>query len=217
MSRELSSDLSDKGYFYGYGSNYFWGYRRLDSDSYWKTEIGFIKKYGMEGRALDVGCAFGYFLRRVCPYFDEVYGIDLSPYALAQARKEVPSAVFDKVNIDAETLPYSDDYFDLVTAFDVLEHTQMMEDNLLKLRSKLKKGGFLIVSVPLRDTWIGRLFRPIDRDEGHVSVPTEREFLALVNRTNMQILEKTYYMPTYTLRGASKIPLKMDIEVILQK
>jgi len=46
-------------------------------------------------------------------------------------------------------LPYGNDYFDLVAAFDVIEHTEDDERVFAELTRCLKPGGRLIFSVPL--------------------------------------------------------------------
>jgi len=95
-------------------------------------------------RILDVGCGTGANLLMLSQYGD-AEGVDLSEDALAFCRERG----LDKVRLGAgEELPYEDGTFDLVTAFDVVEH---MDDDLAGLREMrrvLRPGGRVLLFVP---------------------------------------------------------------------
>ena len=95
-------------------------------------------------RILDVGCGTGANLIMLSKYGD-AEGVDISEDALAFCRERG----LDKVKLGAgEELPYEDDTFDLVTAFDVVEH---MDDDLAGLREMrrvLRPGGRVLLFVP---------------------------------------------------------------------
>ena len=95
-------------------------------------------------RILDVGCGTGANLLMLSNYGD-AEGVDLSEDALAFCRERG----LDKVRLGAgEELPYEDGTFDLVTAFDVVEH---MDDDLAGLREMrrvLRPGGRVLLFVP---------------------------------------------------------------------
>ena len=95
-------------------------------------------------RILDVGCGTGANLLMLSQYGD-AEGVDISEDALAFCRERG----LDKVRLGAgENLPYDDGTFDLVTAFDVVEH---MDDDLAGLREMrrvLRPGGRVLLFVP---------------------------------------------------------------------
>jgi SAM-dependent methyltransferase len=95
-------------------------------------------------RILDVGCGTGANLLMLSEY-GEAEGVDVSEDALAFCRERG----LDKVTLGAgEELPYEDATFDLVTAFDVVEH---MDDDLAGLREMrrvLRPGGRVLLFVP---------------------------------------------------------------------
>ena len=95
-------------------------------------------------RILDVGCGTGANLLMLSNYGD-AEGVDISKDALAFCRERG----LDKVKLGAgEELPYDDGTFDLVTAFDVVEH---MDDDLAGLREMrrvLRPGGRVLLFVP---------------------------------------------------------------------
>lgn len=95
-------------------------------------------------RILDVGCGTGANLLMLSRY-GEAEGVDISEDALAFCRERG----LDHVRQGAgEELPYDENTFDLVTAFDVVEH---MDDDLAGLREMyrvLRPGGHALVFVP---------------------------------------------------------------------
>ena len=95
-------------------------------------------------RILDVGCGTGANLLMLSKY-GEAEGVDIAEDALAFCRERG----LDRVRLGAgEELPYEDGTFDLVTAFDVVEH---MDDDLAGLREMrrvLRPGGRALLFVP---------------------------------------------------------------------
>ncbi len=95
-------------------------------------------------KILDVGCGTGANLLMLSKYGD-AEGVDISEDALAFCRERG----LEEVRLGAgEKLPYEDGTFDLVTAFDVVEH---MDDDLAGLREMrrvLRPGGRALLFVP---------------------------------------------------------------------
>src|SRR2546426_9146876 len=69
-------------------------------------------------RILDIGCAFGYFLASLDGRWVR-FGVDASRYAIEQARVRLPGAQFAVSQLDGAPMGRQ---FDIITAFDVLEH-----------------------------------------------------------------------------------------------
>jgi SAM-dependent methyltransferase len=90
------------------------------------------------GAVLDIGCGSGYGTVGI--------GIDVSHEALAGARANFPEARF--IQATAETLPFADGVFDLITAFEVIEHLDRWPDLLSEAARVLKPQGILLVSTP---------------------------------------------------------------------
>jgi len=95
-------------------------------------------------RILDVGCGTGANLLMLSKYGD-AEGVDVSEDALAFCRERG----LQNVKLGAgEELPYEGGTFDLVTAFDVVEH---MDDDLAgvkEMRRVLRPGGRVLIFVP---------------------------------------------------------------------
>src|ERR1044072_4637577 len=95
-------------------------------------------------RILDVGCGTGANLVMLSKYGD-AEGVDVSEDALAFCRERG----LDKVRLGAgEQLPYEDGAFDLVTAFDVVEHMDDDLAGLSEMRRLLRPAGRVLFFVP---------------------------------------------------------------------
>src|ERR1044071_6247096 len=95
-------------------------------------------------RILDVGCGTGANLLMLSKYGDAEV-VDVSEDALAFCRERG----LDKVRLGAgEQLPYDDGTFDLVTAFDVVEHMDDDLAGLSEMRRVLRPGGRVLLFVP---------------------------------------------------------------------
>ena len=95
-------------------------------------------------RILDVGCGTGANLLMLSKYGD-AEGVDISEDALAFCRERG----LDKVKLGAgEELPYENGTFDLVTAFDVVEHMDDDLAGLKEMRRVLRPGGRVLLFVP---------------------------------------------------------------------
>jgi len=99
-------------------------------------------------KCLDLGCGSGRFLQtlRAAGYCN-IHGVDLGPQAIEIAR----SKGLDVTHADfREYLHNSPGRFDLITAFDVIEHFAKDEllDVLRLFRDHLKPGGRLILQTP---------------------------------------------------------------------
>jgi len=95
-------------------------------------------------RILDVGCGTGANLLMLSKYGD-AEGVDVSEDALAFCRERG----LDKVTLGAgEEMPYDDGTFDLVTAFDVVEHMDDDLAGLKEMRRVLRPGGRVLLFVP---------------------------------------------------------------------
>ena len=95
-------------------------------------------------RILDVGCGTGANLLMLSQYGD-AEGVDISEDALAFCRERG----LEKVKLGAgEELPYDDATFDLVTAFDVVEHMDDDLAGLSEMRRVLRPGGRVLLFVP---------------------------------------------------------------------
>jgi len=95
-------------------------------------------------RVLDVGCGTGGNLA-ILSRWGPVSGLDVSPFALDFARRHRPARL---AQASALVLPYPDQTFNLVTAFDLLYHQWINDDAraICEIYRVLKPGGWLLVT-----------------------------------------------------------------------
>lgn len=112
-------------------------------------------------RILNIGCYNGWFekfmLKKGC---DEIIGIDVNDKILQYAQKTVGGVKFIKASVfDIE---FPNNYFDLVTMFDVIEHLPRGEEvkALKKTYQILKKRGELFISIPANN-FLSNILDPV--------------------------------------------------------
>jgi 2-polyprenyl-3-methyl-5-hydroxy-6-metoxy-1,4-benzoquinol methylase len=96
-------------------------------------------------RLLDVGCGVGRFCQGAYARGWDVTGIDVSALAIATGREFAP---FPLRAARVEELINDREQFDVVTAFEVLEHLSAPVQFLSTVQRLLRPGGQLFVTVP---------------------------------------------------------------------
>jgi SAM-dependent methyltransferase len=101
-------------------------------------------------RVLDLGCGAGYGTAELARAADSVVGLDVAHEAVefASANYQAGNLRFDQASCTA--LPYPDGAFDLVVAFEVIEHLEDWRAFLSEARRVLAPNGQFIVSTPNR-------------------------------------------------------------------
>lgn len=83
-----TKDIQFDGEKYGYNQSYI----NLRNWKMWNRRLNDILRLGYSsGKLLDIGCNYGFFLKKCEPYF-KTYGIDISHYAVFQAKKYTPKS-----------------------------------------------------------------------------------------------------------------------------
>jgi SAM-dependent methyltransferase len=130
--------------------------------AYWKRYLRHIKP---RGRLLDIGCGLGFFLKRLQDVY-EVHGIDLSEHAVRRAQQVAAKAELGVAC--ASHLPFRTNSFDIVTAFDVVEHLEEPDLLFREIRRVLSQDGLLIFSTPNPDSLGARIK---ERDNNPENLP----------------------------------------------
>jgi 2-polyprenyl-3-methyl-5-hydroxy-6-metoxy-1,4-benzoquinol methylase len=111
-------------------------------------------KHPASGRSLlDVGCGTGSLLLAAREHGYTVAGLDFDREAVETAR--VRLGIDDVHSLSAAQFrqAYPDRRFDVVTAFEVIEHVESPADLMRECSQLLKPGGELVISTPYRDRW----------------------------------------------------------------
>ena len=99
-------------------------------------------------RVLDAGCGAGYGAAELARTAHSVAGLDRAAEAVDFARShyQLPNLFFEQASCAA--LPHPEGVFDLVVAFEVIEHLEDWREFLLEARRVLAPTGQFIVSTP---------------------------------------------------------------------
>jgi len=152
--------MFEKGYFHGKGSFYKHGYKSLEVISRWRPFIREITRFKKRGKILDIGCAYG-FLLKYLPNTFKKYGIDTSGYAIKKAIKSVHNVKFLVHNIEQQT-KFKDSSFDVITAFEVLEHLHKPSVALKEIYRILKDDGICVFSFPNTSSILSNIIFKLD-------------------------------------------------------
>jgi SAM-dependent methyltransferase len=107
----------------------------------------FAAHFSSGARVFDAGCGTGYgtaeFINAA-----SVFGADISADAITYASRTYgrPGVFFLRASCDS--LPFADQSFDLITAFEVIEHLDRWQDMLNEAARLLRPDGILLVSTP---------------------------------------------------------------------
>ncbi len=99
-------------------------------------------------RVLDAGCGAGYGAADLASEAREVLAIDIAPEAIEYARAHYPGANLRFEQASCLKIPAPDASFDLVVAFEIIEHLSDWRTFLIEVRRVLSPGGRFVVSTP---------------------------------------------------------------------
>ncbi len=134
------------------------------------------------GRLLDVGCAMGFFLEVARARGWEVEGIDVSAHAAETARGQLGLAVHTGTLAD---YPQAAERFDVVTAWDMIEHSLAPAADLARLAELVEVGGLLVLATPDVGSWPARLY-----GRGWIGIKPNEHFFYFSRETLGRYLER---------------------------
>ena len=98
---------------------------------------------------LDVGCGGGININRMAKHAKKVYGVDYSIESVKVSREVNRQEIFDgKVEVvkgDVQSLPFEEDTFDIVTAFETVYFWPNIEKCFGEVKRVLKPGGIFLI------------------------------------------------------------------------
>jgi len=120
----------------------------------WNEHLGryhLVSRISRRKRVLDVACGTGYGAAVLSRTAALTLALDISAAAISYAREHYPAANLHFLRAGCERTPFRDASFDLVTAFEVIEHIRDSRALLEEARRLLAPGGQVVVSTPNRD------------------------------------------------------------------
>jgi SAM-dependent methyltransferase len=168
---------------------------QLEAANFWFRSRNRLIRWAVRSSAprmatmLEVGCGTGFVLSGIAEEFPgvELSGSEILADGLALAADRLPGARL--MQMDARSVPFRDE-FDVVGAFDVLEHIAEDDLALSELYKALKPGGTLIVAVP-QHSW---LWGPGDVFSHHERRYAARELVTKVTNAGFHVLRSTSFV-----------------------
>ncbi len=188
-----SPDLMNEGG--GFKAEYFETLAQLEANNFWfRGRNAFIVHalnayFPNMSRYMEIGCGTGFVLSGVAQAFPaaKLCGSEIFCAGLEFAQRRVPAARF--MQMDARNMPFTDE-FDVIGAYDVLEHIPEDEQVLTEIRRALVPGGGLILTVP-QHPW---LWSEADAYACHVRRYTADELHKKVTRAGFEIVRSTSFV-----------------------
>lgn len=146
-------------------------------------------------RLLDLGCGMGNVSVLGSKYSSQVVGLDISIKAVRRTKWRVDLRQIKDVNLvngDALKLPFIDEVFDLVVAYDLYEHVSNQDRLLEEILRVTNKKGFLVLTTG------NRLF-PFDRHTqlwfvDYLPKKLATHYVRLMNRgSSYEVSQPTYW------------------------
>lgn len=142
-------------------------------------------------RILEVGCGNGEYLKKLTLLKCLPTGLEINPDAIA-------SGIADGLNILNQTISEfkktSSEYFDVVCAFQVLEHLPEPVAFINDCISVIKTGGKVIFGTPNSESFLKHSHNLLDLPPHHMSGWNETSYKYLAKIFNLDLIE-THYEP----------------------
>jgi 2-polyprenyl-3-methyl-5-hydroxy-6-metoxy-1,4-benzoquinol methylase len=140
-------------------------------------------------KVLDYGCGSGYGTHILSKTAQSVVGVDVSNETVLYAKENFASdnLIFKNIN------ELTDEKFDVIISFQVIEHVQNGKTFLKKLKGMLNSGGILLLTTPDKHN---RLFNYIQK-------PWNKYHLKEYSEKNMENLIKQFFVDFEILKISS--------------
>lgn len=111
-----------------------------------KRILTFLKTVRPSGKLLELGCGSGDFTRSAAEAGYEAFGLDFNPNSSLESGASNDTFTF--IHADVEKTEFQPHHYDVVCAFDVLEHCDDLKGLLTKIHKSLNSDGILALTVP---------------------------------------------------------------------
>jgi|CXWL01.1.fsa_nt_gi SAM-dependent methyltransferase len=149
-----------------------------------------IRRYfTLPEKILEIGCGTGYVLSGIHDAFPAAIlsGSEASCVGLGFASRRVPGASL--FQMDARQIPFRDE-FDVVGAFDVLEHVSEDDQVLREMWAAVRPGGGIVVTVPQHQF----LWSAVDEVAGHVRRYRAQDLVDKISRAGFRVLRTSSFV-----------------------
>jgi 2-polyprenyl-3-methyl-5-hydroxy-6-metoxy-1,4-benzoquinol methylase len=151
--------------------------------------LDYLKKLRKSGRLLDVGCSAGFLLDEARLDGWDVYGVELSEWAVKHATEKLCLPNITRGAL--EQAKYPSNFFDAVVLKDVIEHLPDPKATLEEIRRILKPTGILCCNTPDIDSLPSKVLKT--RWWGI----KQSHLYYFTTKTLQQMLEAAGFVPVY--------------------
>lgn len=176
-----------------------------------------IRKYKSNGKLLEIGCAFGFFLQLAEAAF-ETYGVDISEHAISQARQNTLHSVLQVGYFPDDTLVrnFKKHKFDIIIALDVLEHLPNPKEALSTIYELIADDGLFVFKVPNLLCLQRFLYQLVGKkeyccvfsDKTHISLYYLKKWMALLGSVGF----RCKIMPTIPFRFLKNFVVRKNLQ-----
>jgi 2-polyprenyl-3-methyl-5-hydroxy-6-metoxy-1,4-benzoquinol methylase len=150
-----------------------------------------LKRIGTGVSVLDIGCGEGFFLEQLKDRTNKLFGLETYDVALEASREK---------GIDARKEFIEDhekekiEIYDVITAFQVLEHVYDIKSFLDNATRLLKKGGKLYLATPNNDPWFQQYnkYSTLNLPPHHMGLWNEKSFRNMGNFFGLRVNQIEY-------------------------
>jgi len=179
----------------GFESKYFAKLVELEAGNFWfrsrnRLIIWALRQYFPEAKnLLEIGCGTGFVLSGIRQALPELIlsGSEIFSEGLDFAAERLPGV--ELFQMDARRIPFREE-FDVIGAFDVLEHVKEDEEVLSQMYRATRKGGGILITVPHHPF----LWSPADDYARHVRRYQARELKDKVRRVGFNVIRLTSFV-----------------------
>lgn len=179
----------------GFKADYFAELARLEGEHFWfrsrnELIVWALEKYCANFESFfEIGCGTGYVLTGISRHFRNVklHGSEIFVSGLEFAASRLPSVKL--MQMDAREIPFEIE-FDVIGAFDVLEHIEEDDKVLAQMHGALKDRGFIVLTVP-QHAW---LWSPTDDYACHVRRYSGSDLRRKIERAGFRVIRSSSFV-----------------------
>ena len=126
-------------------AEYYDSYLKVNNNPRYRKIWNFLEGNKKSGKLLDIGCCDGEFSSPLIKKGFECYGLEFMKEAIIDSKKK---GIRVREGSFLNPFPFEDNFFDIVFAGEVIEHTIDDSFFLSEVKRVLKPGGILILTTP---------------------------------------------------------------------
>lgn len=164
------------------------------------SRINLFKNIINKGLLLDVGCSSGGFIESALSKGYEAYGLEMSSEAIKKAKQSIKKRI---TLGDAEKLTEKiSEKFDVITAFDVVEHTKDPVNFIQNLSNLLKKNGIVVFTTPDTNHYLRYLMGkhwPMLQPCQHLYLFNRKNFNKIISDCNLKVIDTNAFKKSISI------------------